>query len=230
MDVFKGLSFHEPSIYTSGNLSTTDMTFLLQPHSFYGSYTLNPEVAAIFAMDPKNQWLHDARTSPIAVKASSRGNEAQELERYLNYVYSHRHHAMKPGAFGIIIQAQLPQEKIAFETYEHLLEQEVNFNYPIVVRNIGTITKNFVNPKWLPKSSIPKSAFTTAKTLSSYIEKHGKRKQWKSSTVPTLLAWAIQDITNYDQDSAYRMVIDLSEDVHNLYKQMKKYEKMRNQR
>jgi hypothetical protein len=228
VDVFKGMLFEAQPMINHGYTVDTDLTTLRKPiNIFY--VTLSPTVATLFAVDPKNELLHDTRTSRALWNASSRGHDVDRwktswLEGWLSKIVEIQRIKMKNGDLGIIVRASLPIGSV-FETYEHLLEQEVNLKSPVNITHIGVINNKIKKPVWLSMKGIPSDMFKSAYLLGNYILKKGKKIQWKSEKIPAFLQWAIFDINNYDSDSAFRIIVDSSDDVRKVLALFQKYEK-----
>jgi len=224
IDIFRGFYFEDNNSvflgprYSTGRDANSDVSFLLQP-MYMNWFTLNPKVATIFAIDPKNQRLHDNRVSRVLWD-----HQNESIDTYIYMHFRDAHAKMPSNDFGLIIRASLPQEA-QLETYEHLLEQEVNSKSSVKPTHIGVIKKETMHVRWMPVGWIPKRYFSKAKALAEYIYSKGKRRKWKGSKTPKFLVWAIEDVGNYEPDSPYREIIDRRDDIRTLLSIFDYYEK-----
>jgi len=219
IDIFKGLLFEPKSLsrtYNFGNDINTNISSFLQPqHVFY--WTLNPSIAILFALDPKNERLHDQRVIYVPT--------TKKIDVYINMHIKDAYKKLQPGDFGLILRAGLP-EQARFEFNQHLIEQEVESPQKTIVTHIGVVDKQLMNPKWLHINRIPKQLFQSAQQVAEYIKAHGRHIKWKRPLTPTLLTWAIQDLDNWDEDSAFNETYKYANDVRQLLSVFDYYEKL----
>jgi len=206
LEVFRGMNFGGEGWPIASNL-----TLWKQTGRLYGFYwTKNPNVATIFAANPKNEDLHNVRVTHAMMRAEQRGADVYGLDpSWLEIWLDDKTEEEAAGLewsedtgeqFGLIVRGIINgTDKVDHSPVEpeHLLEQQVVVHNEVRLTHVGTISQEMPRangvPVWLPIGQIPLSEFATAETLWKYLMENGRIEHWESDRVPIFILFALQE-------------------------------------